>query len=193
MMTILSFRHRNYLRQGFSLTEAIIFLGIVGFVMAAIWTAASETRRRNSTNQTLGEILQITQNMRSLFVNQATFDGTQWPTTTDITQAMIRAEVIPPAMINRSVPSQMISSWGTRVNLKVGATLDQFDIEFVGVLDREICRALVASAGGPAHDPGLIQITTSVGGPFAGANLNTLTGVTAPNCTSATFTFNLKG
>lgn len=177
-------------RRGFTLTEAAIFLGLAGIVLAAIWAAASAVNTKAKVRETLANMQLVVQQMRTLYGTKGSF--TTWGTGTDITADMINAEVIPTAMIDPANGAQMRSVWGTRIQLLVGSDQRRFDIKYADSLPTEICIMIAALGIGAERDKGLLKINVG-GADYTGKNLNDLNTTTIPSCTNVTFTYNLSG
>ncbi|MDD3182831.1 MAG: type 4 pilus major pilin [Alphaproteobacteria bacterium] len=180
--------------RGLTLSEAAIFLGVAGLVFGAIWGAASSVIFNRQIGNTLGDIMQITQNVRSLYSRQSTFSGLSgWTTGSNITEAMVNAEVVPTEMIDSGDLTTLRSPWKTPVRIQIGSLLTTFEIVFENTLPSQACVALTARAIGAGRDKGLIEV--NVGGTsYTGNALGNLTTTTIPNnCTNVTFIFNLKG
>lgn len=60
-------RRRNHTRKGFNLIEAAIVLGVVGFVIGGIWTAAASVRENQKIEQAMLGVLTIVKNTRRVF------------------------------------------------------------------------------------------------------------------------------
>lgn len=181
------------MRKGLTLTESAIFVGIAGLVLGAIWAASNSVSDNKSMNNTIGATLQIVQNVRSLYAMESTFSGNAgWSTGSDITQTMIRSEVVPSLLINPSNPVTLLSTWNSPIRIKVGSALDRFDIEFANTLPNEVCIGLTALAIGAGRDKGLVEVNAG-GTSFTGNALANLTVAAIPACTRVTFSFRLKG
>lgn len=193
-------------RRGFTLTEAAIILGISGIVLAAIWGAASMVQRKHYVNETLGVIIQITQNIRTLYQRQSAFSGVgAFSVGGDITTQMVNAEVFPQSTIVLGNPNQPMTPWKTEIDIIVGGPIppsaapNSFIVSLngaSGVLTREDCIALASRTVGPGRDEGLYEITID-GNTFTGAAaLNALSPAdiaNLPTCSTLGLRFNLKG
>lgn len=60
---------RHVHRQGFTLTEIAIVLGIIGLILGAIWTAAASVYANQHVAKAATETLMIVQNFKSLYGN----------------------------------------------------------------------------------------------------------------------------
>ena len=58
-------------QRAFSLTEMAIVLGVIGLILAAIWTAASSANQRNKVDAAVQELQTTAQNMVTLYQNRA--------------------------------------------------------------------------------------------------------------------------
>jgi hypothetical protein len=184
--------HRS--ERGMTLTEAAIFLGIAGVVFAAIWAAAAQVSFNRNITGTLGEIMQVTQNIRGLYSRQSGFSGSSgFDTGSEITEAMIKAEVVPPEMIDPANNAELLSRWNTPVHINIGSDLTSFEIEFADTLPTDVCRDMTSRAIGPGRDHGLLEVKIN-GNSFSGTDLEDLTPTSLPeNCTNVAFVFHLKG
>lgn len=73
-------RRRNHTRKGFNLIESAIVLGVVGFVIGGIWTAASSVRANSEFNDVKAGILwadSINQSQWSIMANDPNIPGNQ--------------------------------------------------------------------------------------------------------------------
>ena len=199
-------RLRMKKHRGFTLTEAAIILGISGIVLASIWGAVTMVQRKHYVNETLGDIVQITQNIRLLYQRQSAFSGVgAFAAGGDITTQMVNAEVFPRSTLHPATPNQPMTPWKTEIDVIVGAPIppsaapNSF-IVFLngvsGVLAREDCVALASRLVGPGRDRGLFEVTID-GNTFTGpAALNALTPADIGNlatCSTLGLRFNLKG
>jgi len=81
-------------RRGYTLTEVAIVLGVIGVVIAAIWTAATVVNEKTRLSQALNQANIIAQNMTSFL--QSGYGVIDPGDKTDITQTMITSGIIPP-------------------------------------------------------------------------------------------------
>jgi len=177
-------------RRGLSLIETVIALGILGFVMTGLWVAASAVSSKSALDATIADMMQLTQNIRSLYSNQATFIGVA--SGTDISTRMIKAQVVPTTLVNPTSGADLRTRWNTPIIIAVGDPTDRFDIVFQNTLPTDACVMLAGMAAGTVRDKGLIEITAGAES-YTGAALRDLTATMIPPCTNVTFTFNLKG
>jgi prepilin-type N-terminal cleavage/methylation domain-containing protein len=98
---------RPILRQGFTLMEIAIALGVMGIILAAIWVAASAAQEKNNINQAVQELQTISQNILSIWQGQ-TLPGTS---TTLLNAQMIGAGAVPSSAVIDA--STIANPWGT--------------------------------------------------------------------------------
>lgn len=173
--------------KGFTMTELAIVLAVAGIFLGGVWVAGSVVTQNMRVGDTVGQMITIVRNVRTLYASQSRFTGAAG---SDITTAMVNAEVFPPQMVENGTPR---TAWKTSVQLLVGAGQDRFRLQYNGDLPIDVCRGIVGRAVGKGRDPGLVEVVA--GGSTYGttALLNNLTATSVANCTSATFTFKLKG
>ncbi len=83
-------------QKGFTLIEIAIVLTIVGLVIGGIWLAASTVINNNKRQTLNANIVQVVQNVKSLFAGQGS-----GAVTTGFTQANgVNAGIFPPAMLD---------------------------------------------------------------------------------------------
>jgi len=63
-------------RRGFTLTEISVVVGVIGFLLGAIWIAAAQVYSNYQTQDLLHEILVIQQNARAMYSRQFITDAT---------------------------------------------------------------------------------------------------------------------
>lgn len=80
-----------YIKDGFSLVEAALVLGVIGLVIGGIWVAADSVRQNQRINETANDILQISSAARKLLPYYSY--PTTNPTNTDITQIALNAGI----------------------------------------------------------------------------------------------------
>lgn len=180
--------------HGLTLIESVIYLGVVGLVFGAIWAAASSVTFNRQIGGTLGDMMQITQNVRSLYKNQSAFSGNSgWGTGSNITEAMVNAEVVPAEMIDTDNLTTLRSPWQTPVQIQVGPTLREFQIAYQDTLPQEVCMALTMRTIGAGRDQGLTEVIVN-GSSFSGNSLADMKASSINSgCSHVTFVFNLKG
>jgi prepilin-type N-terminal cleavage/methylation domain-containing protein len=183
-------------KQGFTLTEIAIVLGVIGVILGAIWVAASTVNNNQRVTKATQQIITIVNNIRALESSRSTFSSSLGPMT-DITAMMVNAGVFPADMINNNGTS--FNPWGGSVIINVipnspGANLSQFEVLYYPPAGGNIpCANLLTKTTGPGQDSGLQYVYDSFDGwqSAAGGTLG-LTNFT--KCSGAVaWTFNLKG
>jgi len=181
-------------KRGYTLLEATVVLGITGIVMAGLWGAVANVSKKSQINETVGQMMQIVQNVRSLYANSAYFSAAVMGT--DITNKMIKAEAIPVALVNQTTGTTLRTAWNTPVVITAAVTAaptpSRFEIKFQDTLANDVCISLIAATIGTARAKGLFEVKADAAA-FNGAALDALGPSTIPACTNATFSFNLKG
>jgi hypothetical protein len=176
-------------RHAFTLTETALVLGIAGLILGAVWLAAASVLRNRGVTQTAENIAIVVQNMRSLYRGRSKFTAA---TGSDITTAMINTEIFPSGMLSSEVPPRPMTFWNTPIRLLVGASQTTFDIVMDPTLPTESCIGLAARMAGTGVERGLTEINLD-GTTYTGDSLRLMTPTSLPNCTRATYTFNIKG
>ena len=186
---------------GFNLVEAAIVLGIVGLIIAGIWTAASAVYENMRISRATQQLLSVAQNIRSLYSSQFTMGGTAGD---DLTAGMVTARVFPGDM-TPDLTTDPDSPWGTD-DVEVyaagsGATTDGFRIVYKGI-PTNACIDLSVRNSGQSRDIGLTAVSAGTGSSATPGNAiatlpATVTTASAACGTGATasvsFTFNLRG
>ena len=134
----LSARSYSGKRSGFTLTEIAIVLGIIGLILAAIWTAAAAVYGNYRVSKASTETLAIVQNFKMLYGN----GSAQEPNGTDITSLAIAAGMFPADMIQPGNTAYGIGPWaGSQVNVYSGATWNAITVAFWNI-DQSTCNRL---------------------------------------------------
>lgn len=107
-------------RNGFSLTELSLVLGVIGILLGAIWVAAGTVQRSNRVNDGVVEVQTIAQNVLAIW------QGRQFPQAVGaaLNQAMFNAGAIPREDITDPVaaPPVLSNPWSrSGLQLSVGA------------------------------------------------------------------------
>lgn len=183
--------------RGFTLTEAAIVLGIVGLILGAIWVAAASVYNNLRVSRTSEQILQIAQNVRSIYSTQNIISAN----TTALEIA--RAGGIPKDMMDDpNNPTTIKDVWGGDITINrttgpaPGVLGDSFYITFTRV-PQQACTDIMVRNTGSGRDSGLVGVdngpiaTTAF--PLTIGNAIAKCGVTTVAGNSVTFTFKLKG
>ncbi|MDR3449936.1 MAG: type 4 pilus major pilin [Alphaproteobacteria bacterium] len=152
-------------KQGFTLTEIAIVLGIIGLILGAIWVAASAVYNNQKVGKGTTQMLNIVQGIRSLYSTSST---TGLADATDMTFSICSAGVFPSDMIpsagcgTSAAPGTINDPWNgsttvASTSVAVAATGDAFIVKMAGV-PTSACTALMTSLGGTGRDPGLIYL-----------------------------------
>ncbi|HAX91900.1 MAG TPA: hypothetical protein DCY07_06815 [Rhodospirillaceae bacterium] len=102
-------RRRFY--RGFTLTETVIVLGVMGLVVAAIWTTASVVRQRQPVLDTVQLVTDIATNVRGVYTGHP---NAVPPLTPD---AQVDAGLFPASVVNET-QDDTINSWGGTLFLR---------------------------------------------------------------------------
>ncbi len=149
--------------RGFTLTELAISLGIVGLIMAAIWSAAASVYSGNKLSKATNELLTISQKMKSLAASTGTVDTTG---NADMTLSATDAENY--AYIKMGVfPADMVTSGKSAVNPWNGGVAitqatasiagDSFIVAF-DALPQSACADMLVSNTGIGVGAGLLAV-----------------------------------
>ena len=144
-------------KQGFTLTEIAIVLGIIGLILGAIWVAAASVYSNLRVSKGVNQVLAIAQSTRALY---ATSPTTGDAAGTNETASFISAGVFPADMINGGAtvnPFNGTVMVTTQTNNVAG---DAFGIEYNSV-PTAACISMLTSTGGVGRDSGLIYANAS--------------------------------
>ena len=182
-------------QSGFTLTELAIVLGVIGIVLASIWSASAMVSKKMKVNHAIQELQTIVSNIRSIYVGGSHFSQTG--SMTDITAGFMNAGVFPAEMIQ---PGQTypLNPWGGRVVIYVipnspGADNTQFEIAYFNSLNFQ-CSALLSQTSGSGQDSGLLYVYDGTNG-WQSAISGNLDVTNFSNCSPVVvaWTFSLKG
>jgi prepilin-type N-terminal cleavage/methylation domain-containing protein len=159
--------------RGFTLTELAIVLGIIGAIIAAIWSAASSVYENNRTARANRQVLAIITGFKSIYgINRV--DIADW---TDITALAINNEFMPADMIVAGNTSNGIGPWsGSTVNVYSYKSGNGIIIYYQG-LSQTACADFGSAVA--TTNPGLIW--ANINGTAAGNALNVSPGWTPSN------------
>jgi len=196
-------------KQGFTLTEVAIVLGIVGLILGAIWVAAAAVYTNLRTSKVSTELLTAVQNVRAMYATAGTVDpganmsgfGVQGGTGL----TYVDGGIFPNDMLNGvgNTATAAQDPWDGYVNIEAATNIianDSFQISFDRI-PKSACINIITSATGVGKDPGLIGVSSAATGAVPAPTNNTAMPVpasTADNvlCAAATqsigFTFTLK-
>ncbi len=196
-------RTRRPQQAGFNLVEAAIVLGIVGLIVAGIWTAASAVYENLRLSRGTQQVLAIVQNVRTLYGSQANMGNT---TAAIINDSLRAARVFPGEMVNGTVISH---PWSNDTNSTVfvnpvsATNSTTFRVVYSGIPTSACVQLAVRSSGSP-DDVGLVSMaaansatnnpTTAIANlPATVVTAQTACGTTAGAASSLGFTFNIRG
>ena len=145
------------IQRGFNLIEAAIVLGIVGLVIGGIWIASAAVQSNLRKAEGVEGLIQIVQNVRSLFANQGP------AVNNDITAQLINARAIPADYVSGTVAR---NPWNGSVvvGLSGPGPADKIDVTY-STMPRDVCVELTARNTGVAVAAGLTQIVIDDGSP----------------------------
>lgn len=146
-------------RGGFTLTEAAIVLGIVGLILAAIWSAAGSVYRSQRVSQTAQQLTQMVQNIRSMYASSARIEGGM---TDEQLQSLKNTGVFPKDMLTQD-KSQLVDLWGGKVEVKDPEDKPEgcADVDYtcfqvtLNNVPKDSCSELLVRMGGLGRDAGL--------------------------------------
>lgn len=133
---------RTYTRRAFSLIEAAIVLGIVGLVIAGIWTAASALNENYKVRQTSEDIIFIVHNVQNNFTRA---DSDAMGTGQSLVPIALAAGWLPPTWVKNGMMSPPFSSTYNYIINWTGPP--RFQIGFVGV-PRTVCIKMIRNITG---------------------------------------------
>jgi prepilin-type N-terminal cleavage/methylation domain-containing protein len=129
----------SYRCRGFTLTEIAIVLGIIGFILSAIWTAASRVYANYNLDKAATETLSIVHSFKSLYAFNRV---AQEPNGTDITALAMSSGFFPPDMVQQGNTTYALGPWGgSQVNVYSGATWNAITVAFWNI-DQTTCNRL---------------------------------------------------
>jgi type II secretory pathway pseudopilin PulG len=173
-------------KRGFTLVEAAITLGVIGFAIGALYLATGSVNQNRNINNALADMLMVSRNIQQLYRGSSIIVNPNNFTTAN----MVRARVFPASMLNGATPQ---TPWGSNITLGVGPTADTFSLTYNGLTEL-YCRNLVGRVAGRGRSPTLLSIVA------AGSTFSTIvqldslgaTSLALAGCNSAVFTFRLK-
>ena len=159
-----SLRHRK--SQGFTLTELAIVLGVMGAIIASIWTAASIVNEKSRLTTAINQFQLVTRSLTSLMQGGYGVSGTPCAAPCDVTTQMITAKVIPDwAKTGAGTASNPWNNTGFTIRYISTAPLT-FRVSFYGVESGASCDGLVMAATNcTAGRPGCPVMVRSGGKP----------------------------
>ena len=104
-------------RQGFTLTEIALVLGIIGLILSVIWGGASKVYDTIKINKAISEVDAIIQNARNFYGNSYTFDPGV------LTTAFVAGNIFPSDTVSGGIP---FNPWHTTstISSTPGAGID---------------------------------------------------------------------
>jgi len=95
-------------RAGFTLTEVAIVMGMIGFILGAVWWAASSARETQKGNDALNEMQTVVQNIDGIMMGQT------FTTIGNITNNMIGAQSVPSTYVDAATPTTADNPWSPK-------------------------------------------------------------------------------
>lgn len=169
---------------GFTLTEIALAMAIIGFIIGAIWAAGSSVNEKARNEQALSQLRMVVQNIRDIYGSAFRFNSSN----KDVTDMMINAGVFPADMLVANVPT---SPWQTDIVIRSGPFNTTYAYEWSS-LPKNACKALAGSLGGSGRDRQLVAISTDTKNYESSKSLDTLTPVSAPDCTELRVLYTLR-
>lgn len=145
-------------RRGFTLTEIAIVLGVVGVVLAGIWSASTAVQRSARVNRTIQQLTQIVSGTRALFASYGTINQSDAAT---FSALLYRSGIIPPEL-NTSTGGgvTLYHAWGGSMVVSFTAP-SKLQIELYN-LPLNACLDLAGKMAGSSHDPSLKEIGSTI-------------------------------
>lgn len=156
MKVIYRNNHAHNLKRGFTLTEVAIVLGVIGLILAGIWTAAAMVYENNRTSKAINEITLITQNLKSTYGGgKSSLDANG----TDITAGMIGSGVFPADMVSSSTTSYALAPWpSSQVKIVSALSLNSVGITYSAITP-DACLRLGQAFNSPTMSADLTSLT----------------------------------
>ncbi len=168
MIVRLTSRCLSLTRCGFTLTEMAIVIGVIGFVLGGIWSAASAVYEKNRINQGFLELKTIFSEVESIYAN-ANFNLTGNP---NFTPTLIAADAIPSwAVIDaNNAANPWSSATGPQGGVSVWAQAPKiFIVEFFAVPEDACIALLMHATRCNAGDVGCpMNVATAYGTAYVG-------------------------
>ncbi|MBI1273829.1 MAG: prepilin-type N-terminal cleavage/methylation domain-containing protein [Alphaproteobacteria bacterium] len=154
-------------KKGFTLVELAVVLGVVGLVLGGIWVFAGRSNESARTEQSLGQLVILLNNIRSYYLSQPNMASG------DVTTILAAASVFPSEMLRAGAPTIVDHPWGALPpggGLLVSGTTASggastggtyyFTLTYRG-LKAESCIAFAARAGSGPTANGLTAVSVS--------------------------------
>jgi prepilin-type N-terminal cleavage/methylation domain-containing protein len=133
--------------RGYTLTEMIIVMGIMGSVLGTIWVTSAIVKENNKARKAAEQVTAISQNYKQFFKNGPS-GVAAW---TDITADGVTSDAFPGDML---VGGQPQNPWGGAVNVldRSALPLSGFAISYEG-LSQRTCNLLANTLINPSVQP----------------------------------------
>lgn len=179
--------------SGFSLLEAAIVLGVVGSVVAGIWTISASTRASMQANALHQQTLNLIKNVRDYYAGRALPTATADITSTLRTGSVFPEEMCPANCVSGTITT-VYNSYGGTATVAVPnltAPINQFDVTYTTVSQKG-CIQLGMMLSARSSDVGLISFNAGTARTTFPLSLSTLTGDCATDSETVTVSFRIR-
>lgn len=182
-----NFSRRDISKAAYTLTEIALVLGILGLVLGAIWVAASTIYNSRRVSTAIIELMNIKQNMQTLYAtslavdvgaNMGTLPFTGISAGASTTYAQVN--VLPANTITQpsSTTYTITNPWGGSINIMATSNGSLANNSFVVDFDRvpiSACITMISEVAGAKIDSQLWRVQIAASGSLAMTDLPSYT------------------